>query len=45
MMTRATVKVSQERKISRLTLGNTNLIYEGVGKVRAGIELKNLQVK
>jgi len=45
MTTRATVKVSQDRKISRLTLGNTNVIYEGVGKVRAGIDLKQLQIK
>lgn len=45
MTTRATVKVSQERKMSRLTLGKTNVIYEGVGRVRAGIDIKNLQVK
>jgi hypothetical protein len=45
MKTRATVKVSQERKVSRFTLGNTNVIYEGVGKVRAGIDLTKLQVK
>lgn len=43
--TKATLKVSQDRKISRLKIGDTNLIYEGVGKVEAGIDMKDLKVK
>ncbi|HAZ44192.1 MAG TPA: hypothetical protein DCZ55_06845, partial [Cyanobacteria bacterium UBA11371] len=37
MSTKATIHVSQDRKISRLPIGNTNLVYEGVGTVEAGI--------
>ena len=45
MSTKATIHVSQDRKISRLSVGNTNLVYEGVGKVEAGIDLKLLEAK
>lgn len=45
MSTKATVKVQKERKISRFSVGNTNLIYEGIGKIQAGIDISKLEAK
>jgi hypothetical protein len=45
MSTKATVKVQKERKFSRFSLGNTNLIYEGVGRIQAGIDISKLEAK
>lgn len=42
--TKATVITQQDRKWLGMNVGNTNLVYEGVGTVRAGIDLKDLQV-
>ncbi|WP_190503130.1 DUF4230 domain-containing protein [Oscillatoria sp. FACHB-1407] len=43
--TKATIVTQQNRKLFGMRVGNTNLVYEGVGTVRAGIDLKELQVK
>jgi hypothetical protein len=43
--TKATIVTQQNRNLFGMTVGNTNLVYEGVGTVRAGIDLKELQVK
>lgn len=43
--TKATVVTQQDRKLLGVKVGNTNLVYEGVGTVRAGIDLQNLTVK
>uniref|UniRef100_B8HYP9 DUF4230 domain-containing protein n=1 Tax=Cyanothece sp. (strain PCC 7425 / ATCC 29141) TaxID=395961 RepID=B8HYP9_CYAP4 len=43
--TKATVVVSQDRKLGQWSIGDTNLVYEGVGQVRAGIDLMAIQVK
>ncbi len=45
MTTKATVVTSQERKISVLNLGDTNVVYEGVGTVRAGVDMTQLEAK
>jgi Protein of unknown function (DUF4230) len=42
--TKATVVTQQDRKWLGVKVGNTNVVYEGVGTVRAGIDLKDLQV-
>ncbi|MDX2212306.1 MAG: DUF4230 domain-containing protein [Oculatellaceae cyanobacterium bins.114] len=43
--TKTTIVTQQKRKLLGLNVGNTNLVYEGVGTVRAGIDLSELQVK
>ncbi len=45
MSSKATVVVSQARKLGDFSLGDTNLVYEGVGDVQAGIDLMQLQAK
>jgi Protein of unknown function (DUF4230) len=45
MSSKATVVVSQARKFGDFSLGDTNLVYEGVGDVQAGIDLMQLQAK
>ena len=42
---KTTIKVSQDRKLGRFNIGETNLIYEGVGKVEAGIDFNQIEVK
>ena len=42
---KTTIKVSQDRKLGRFNIGETNLIYEGVGKVEAGIDFDQIEVK
>ena len=41
---RATIKATRDRKLSRLQIGQTNLIYEGVGTVEAGINIEAIQI-
>ncbi|OAB61879.1 hypothetical protein AY599_27490 [Leptolyngbya valderiana BDU 20041] len=38
------VKTSQERTLGHLYLGETTVVYQGIGRVRAGIDLSQLQV-
>lgn len=45
MSTKVTVVARQERKISHLYLGDTNLVYEAVGRVQAGIDMTQLVAK
>ncbi len=45
LKTKATVKKTQDRKISRLKIGDTTVIYEGIGQIEAGIDMKDLKVK
>ncbi|MEB3282112.1 MAG: DUF4230 domain-containing protein [Lyngbya sp.] len=45
MSTKATVHTSQDKKISRLPLGNTHVVYEAIGEVQAGINIQDLKVK
>lgn len=42
MSSKTTIKSSQEKKISRFTIGDTNVIYEAVGQVQAGIDISKL---
>ena len=42
---KTTIKVSQDRKLGRFNIGETNLIYEGVGTVEAGIDFSQIEVK
>ena len=42
--TKSTIMVTQEKKIFGIPVGDTNLIYEGAGTIRAGIDLTHLQV-
>jgi hypothetical protein len=42
--TKSTIVVRQEKKIFGIPVGDTNLIYEGAGTIRAGIDLTHLQV-
>ncbi len=42
---KTTIKVSQDRKLGRFNIGETNLIYEGIGKVEAGIDFSQIEVK
>lgn len=41
---KATIKLSEDRKIGRFNIGETNLIYEGVGIVEAGIDFNQIEV-
>ena len=41
---KTTIKVSQDRKLGRFNIGETNLIYEGIGKVEAGIDFNQIEV-
>ncbi len=41
---KTTIKVSQDRKLGRFNIGETNLIYEGIGKVEAGIDFSQIEV-
>lgn len=43
--TKTTVTTSQKRMVSRWSVGDTNLVYEGVGKVQAAIDMKKLEAK
>lgn len=45
MSSKATVVVSQDHNISRLKIGDTNVVYEGVGTIQAGVNLKEMVVK
>lgn len=36
---------SQKRMVSRWSVGDTNLVYEGVGKVQAAIDMNKLEAK
>lgn len=45
MSSKATIKSSEEQKISRFTIGDTNVIYEAVGQVQAGIDISKLVAK
>ncbi|MGC9506231.1 DUF4230 domain-containing protein [Baaleninema sp.] len=38
------VKTSQERMLGHLYLGETAVVYQGIGRVRAGIDLSQVQV-
>lgn len=40
---KTTVVLREERKVSKFSLGNTNLVYEGVGEIQAGINLSGLK--
>jgi len=42
---KATVVLRQVTTALNLPVGNTNLVYEGVGQVRAGISLTDLQIQ
>ena len=41
---KTTIKVSQDRNLGRFNIGTTNLIYEGIGKVEAGIDFSQIEV-
>lgn len=41
---KATITVKQEKKFWRVPVGDTNLVYEGVGNIRAGINLAEMEV-
>ena len=43
--TKTTVTTSQKRMVSRWSVGDTNLVYEGVGKVQAAIDMSKLEAK
>ena len=40
---KATVVLRQDRKVGEFSLGNTNLVYEGVGEIQGGIDLNQLK--
>jgi hypothetical protein len=40
---KATVVVSQDRKLGQFSVGSTNLVYEGVGDLQAGINMNDLK--
>ncbi|WP_416666557.1 DUF4230 domain-containing protein [Egbenema bharatensis] len=42
---RATVVINKEAKLLKIPVGDTNLIYEGVGRVQAAINLEEAEVK
>ncbi|GAB4525325.1 MAG: hypothetical protein Tsb0014_04610 [Pleurocapsa sp.] len=42
---RATIKVTDNRMLSRFQIGQTNLIYEGVGNVEAGINIEEISIE
>ena len=41
----ATIKTTRDRKLSRLAIGQTNLIYKGVGTVEAGINIEAIKIR
>lgn len=41
---KATIVVEQDKKIFGIPIGNTNLVYEGVATINAGIDIKELEV-
>jgi Protein of unknown function (DUF4230) len=41
---KASIVAKQDKIIFRVPVGNTNLVYEGVGTIRAGIDLTTLEV-
>lgn len=43
--TKTIVTTSQTRMVSRWSVGDTNLVYEGVGKVQAAIDMSKLEAK
>lgn len=45
MSTKATAYVHDSRMLGRLRLGDTNLVYEAVGTVEAGIDMNQIDVK
>ena len=45
LFTEAVVVTSQDRTLGSLKLGDTKVIYEAVGKVRAGIDLSQLKAE
>lgn len=42
---KSTIKKTKSRNISRLVIGRTNLIYEGIGTVEAGINLESIKIR
>jgi len=42
---KATVVIKDEKQLFGIPIGDTNLVYEGVGKIQAGINLADIQVK
>lgn len=45
MTAKATIRIEKPSEVFGLPVGQTNLVYEGVSQVQAGINLKQLQVK
>ena len=45
MLSKATVVETEDNRLFSLTLGNTKVIYEGVGIIRAGIDMRGLEAK
>lgn len=45
LSSKGTVKTKTENKFYHLYLGDTNLIYEGIGEIQAGIDLNKLEVR
>ncbi|MBD1843768.1 DUF4230 domain-containing protein [Cyanobacteria bacterium FACHB-63] len=45
MTAKATIRLEKPSEVLGLQVGQTNLVYEGVSQVQAGINLKQLQVK
>lgn len=41
---KATIVTKQDKKVFGIPVGDTNLVYEGVGTIRAGIDLTKLEV-
>ncbi len=40
---KATVILREDTKVGKFSLGNTNLVYEGVGEIQGGIDLSELE--
>lgn len=45
LTTKTTVKTSLQRKVLNRPLGDSNLVYEAVGKVEAALDISKLEVK
>lgn len=45
LTTKATVKTSQQTNVLNIILGDSNLVYEAVGKVEAALDISKLEVK
>lgn len=41
---KATIVINQQKKVLGIPIGDTHLVYEGVGTIRAGIDLTQLEV-